>query len=137
MDRDSAAAALYEVWSSKTLRAAVLKAGAGDVGAPLAAPGDNTRMVLLLENPFGWVTDVQRDALLLQTLPPAMQELTAKLGPDMTAWKWGTLHRAEFRHPLAGVVDAATRKKLDVGDWPMSGSSFTPMAATYRTATTS
>ncbi|MGF6347752.1 penicillin amidase [Variovorax sp. W2I14] len=132
MDRDSAAAALYEVWSSKTLRAAVLKAGAGEVGAPLAAPGDNTRMVLLLENPFGWVTDAQRDALLLQTLPPAMQELTAKLGPDMTAWKWGTLHRAEFRHPLAGVVDAATRKKLDVGDWPMSGSSFTPMAATYR-----
>ncbi|MDQ0070281.1 penicillin amidase [Variovorax boronicumulans] len=132
MDRDSAAAALYEVWSSKTLRAAVLKAGAGEVGAPLAAPGDNTRMVLLLEKPFGWVTDAQRDALLLQALPPAMQELTAKLGPDMTAWKWGTLHRAEFRHPLAGVVDAATRKKLDVGDWPMSGSSFTPMAATYR-----
>ncbi|MDQ0035301.1 penicillin amidase [Variovorax boronicumulans] len=132
MDRDSAAAALYEVWSGKTLRAAVLKAGAGEVGATLAAPGDNTRMVLLLENPFGWVSDAQRDALLLQTLPPAMQELTAKLGPDMTAWKWGTLHRAEFRHPLAGVVDAATRKKLDVGDWPMSGSSFTPMAATYR-----
>ncbi|KIQ22918.1 PbsX family transcriptional regulator [Variovorax paradoxus] len=132
MDRDSAAAALYEVWSSKPLRAAVLKAGAGDVGAPLAAPGDNTRMVLLLENPFGWITDAQRDALLLQTLPAAMQELTAKLGPDMKAWKWGTLHRAEFRHPLAGVVDAATRKKLDVGDWPMSGSSFTPMAATYR-----
>lgn len=132
MDRDSAAAALYEVWSSKPLRAAVLKAGAGDAGAALAAPGDNTRMVLLLENPFGWVTNEQRDALLLKTLPAAMQELTAKLGPDPAAWKWGALHRAEFRHPLGGVVDASTRKKLDVGDWPMSGSSFTPMAATYR-----
>jgi len=132
MDRDSAAAALYEVWSSKPLRAAVLKAGAGDAGAALAAPGDNTRMVLLLENPFGWVTNEQRDALLLKTLPAAMQELSAKLGPEPATWKWGALHRAEFRHPLGGVVDAATRKKLDVGDWPMSGSSFTPMAATYR-----
>jgi penicillin amidase len=132
MDRDSAAAALYEVWSSKALRAAVLKAGAGDAGAALATPGDNTRMVLLLENPYGWVTNEQRDALLLKTLPAAMQELSAKLGADPSTWKWGALHRAEFRHPLGGVVDAATRKKLDVGDWPMSGSSFTPMAATYR-----
>ncbi|MFS2203701.1 penicillin acylase family protein [Variovorax sp. Varisp36] len=132
MDRDSAAAALYEVWSSKPLRAAVLKAGAGDAGAALAGPGDNTRMVLLLENPSGWVTNEQRDALLLEALPLAMQELSARLGPDAAAWKWGTLHRAEFRHPLGGVVDAATRKKLDVGDWPMSGSAFTPMAATYR-----
>ncbi|PIF73889.1 penicillin amidase [Variovorax sp. 54] len=132
MDRDSAAAALYEVWSSKFLRQAVLKAGAGDAAAALAAPGDNTRMVLLLENPSGWVSNAQRDALLLTTLPAAMQELSTKLGPDPAAWKWGALHRAEFRHPLGGVVDAATRKKLEVGDWPMSGSSFTPMAATYR-----
>eukprot|EP01036_Dinobryon_divergens_P008999 gene8999-12046_t len=63
MDRDSGAAALYEVWSSKSLRSAVLKAGAGDAGAVLATPGDNTRMVLLLENPSGWVTNEQRDAL--------------------------------------------------------------------------
>ena len=132
MDRDSAPAALYEVWSSKFLRPAVLKAGAGDAGAALAAPGDNTRMVLLLENPFGWVSNEQRDALLLKTLPAAMQELGARLGSDTASWKWGALHRAEFRHPLAGVVDPATRRKLDVGDWPMSGSSFTPMAATYR-----
>jgi penicillin amidase len=132
MDRDSAAAALYEVWSGKTLRAAVLKAGAGESGAPLAAPGDATRVLLLLENPAGWMSPSQRDALLLQSLPPAMQELSTRLGADMAQWKWGALHRAEFRHLLGPVVDAATRKKLDVGDWPMSGSGFTPMAASYR-----
>jgi len=138
MDRDGAAAALYEVWSSKALRAAVLKAGAGDTASSLAAPGDNTRMVLLLENPFGWVGIAQRDALLLQTLPPAMQELTSKLGPDMKAWKWGALHRAEFRHPLGNVVDAATRKKLDVGNRDASrvintpGQSGNPDSPNYR-----
>lgn len=132
MDRDSAAAALYEVWSSKPLRQAVLKAGAGEPAVQYALPGDNTRMILLLENPFGWVSNAQRDAILVQTIAPAMQELSNKLGPDPAAWKWGALHRAEFRHPLGGIVDAATRRKLDVGDWPMSGSSFTPMAASYR-----
>ncbi|WP_431509540.1 penicillin acylase family protein [Variovorax sp. DAIF25] len=132
MDRDSAAAALYEVWSSKPLRQAVLKAGAGESAVQYALPGDNTRMVLLLENPFGWVSNAQRDAMLVQTIAPAMQELSNKLGPDPAAWKWGALHRAEFRHPLGGIVDAATRRKLDVGDWPMSGSAFTPMAASYR-----
>jgi penicillin amidase len=74
----------------------------------------------------------QRDALLLQSPPPAMQELSSRLGADMAQWKWGALHRAEFRHPLGPVVDAAARKKLDVGDWPMSGSGFTPMAASCR-----
>lgn len=131
MDKDSAAAALYEVWSGKTLRQAVLKAGAGDAAA-LAGTGDNTRMVLLLEDPKGWMSPAQRDAVLLQSLPAAMTELTTRLGNDMARWSWGTLHRAEFRHPLSAVVDAATRKRLDVGDWPMSGSAFTPMAASYR-----
>lgn len=32
------------------------------------------------------------------------------------------------------MVDDATRRKLNVGDWPLSGSSFTPLAATYRPA---
>ena len=59
-------------------------------------------------------------------------ELGTRLGNDTARWSWGALHRAEFRHPLSAVVDAATRQQLDVGDWPMSGSSFTPMAATYR-----
>lgn len=132
MDKDSAAAALYEVWSAKTLRDAVLQAALGKARASLAAPGSAERIVTLLEQPAGWMTREQRDALLLGSLAAAMQELRAKLGADMAAWKWGALHLAEFRHPLSGVVDAATRAKLDVGDWPMPGSAFTPLAAGYR-----
>jgi penicillin G amidase len=131
MDKDSAAAALYEVWSAKVLRAAVLRAALGD-HARLAGTGDATRVLLLLEKPDGWMTPEQRDALLVDSLTPALDELSTKLGPDMALWKWGTLHRAEFRHPLSAVVDDATRRKLNVGDWPLSGSAFTPLAATYR-----
>lgn len=132
MDKNSAAAALYEVWSAKALRAAVFKAALGDAATPLAGSGDATRILQLLENPNQSMSVAQRDAVLLQSLPMAIQELSAKLGSDMTAWKWGSLHRAEFRHPLSAVVDDVARQKLDVGEWPMSGSAFTPMAATYR-----
>ena len=132
MDKNSAAAALYEVWSAKALRAAVFKSALGDAATPLVGSGDATRILQLLENPRSWMSAAQRDTVLLQSLPVAMQELTAKLGADMSKWTWGSLHRAEFRHPLRAVVDDATRQKLDVGDWPMSGSAFTPMAATYR-----
>ena len=136
MDKTSAAAALYEVWSAKALRAAVFKAALGDAATPLVGLGDATRVLQLLETPGNLIgssmTIYQRDAVLLQSLPVAMQELTAKLGADTSKWTWGSLHRAEFRHPLRAVVDDATRQKLDVGDWPMSGSAFTPMAATYR-----
>ncbi|MEO8249992.1 MAG: penicillin acylase family protein, partial [Burkholderiales bacterium] len=132
IDKDSPAAALYEVWSSKFLRAAVLKAALGDAGAKLAAPGDASRVLALIENPIPWMPPAERDALMLQSLKSATAELQTKLGADMTQWKWGTLHRAEFRHRFADIVDPATRKQLDVGDWPMSGSAFTPMAASFR-----
>ena len=133
MATDSAAAALYEVWSSGPLRAAVLKAALNVEGAKLASPGDATRIRLLLEKPDGVITAQQRNALLLSSLSVAMADVTKRLGTsDISKWQWGSLHRADFRHPLRALVDEGTRKQLDVGDWPIGGSGFTPMATSYR-----
>jgi penicillin G amidase len=135
MAPESAAAALYEVWTSGPLRAAVLKATLSDESAKQAAPGDATRIRMLLEKPEGVMTVQQRDALLLSSLAVAMADVTKRLGTsDIAAWQWGNLHRADFRHPLRAVVDDVTRKQLDVGDWPIGGSGFTPMATSYRAA---
>ena len=131
----SAAAALYEVWTSGPLRAAVLKATLSAERVKDAAPGDATRIRLLLEQPDGVMTAAQRDALLLSSLGAAVADVTKRLGSsDMSTWQWGSLHRADFRHPLRAVVDEATRKQLDVGEWPIGGSGFTPMATSYRPA---
>ena len=43
-------AAIFEVWFSKHLRPAVLKAALGEAAAQ-AAPGDPARVILLLEQP--------------------------------------------------------------------------------------
>ncbi len=135
MATDSAAAALYEVWTGGPLRAAVLQAVLNDEEAKLATPGDATRIRLLLEKPDGVLSVQVRDALLLSSLKAAMADVAKRLGSSETAtWQWGKLHRADFRHPLRAVVDEALRKQLDVGDWPIGGSSFTPMATTYRSS---
>lgn len=130
---ESAAAALYEVWLSGPLRAAVLKSALGEPLAQQVSPGDATRVRLLLENPGETFAPAQRDAILLSSLAEAVAEVTRRLGqPELTPWQWGRLHRAVFRHPLGPVVDDATRQKLEVGEWPLGGSGATPMAASYR-----
>ena len=58
-----------------------------------------------------------RDALLARSLAEAVDELTKKLGPDMTAWRWGQpgYHHALIRHPLAEIAAPDVRTKLNVG----------------------
>lgn len=131
MAADSAAAALYEVWSTQLLRPAVLRRVLGE-RASLAGAGDNARVLQLMENPQGWMDTAQRDALLLSTLAPALQELRKRLGPDPASWRWGALHRAVFRHPLEAVVPPDMAATLSVGHWPIGGSGATPMATSYR-----
>jgi penicillin amidase len=131
MRPDSSAAALYEVWSSGALRTAVLRTTLAD-RASLAGAGDNERVLLLMEKPQGWMSDAQRDELLLTTLASAMQKLRGDLGADPAKWSWGALHHALFRHPLEGVVAADEAKRLSVGEWPIGGSAHTPMATSYR-----
>lgn len=130
--RDSAAAALYEVWFTKHLRPAAVQAALGEAAAKQLGAGDPTRVVMLLEQPAKYMSGSDRNALLVATLKPAIDEVSAKLGPDMRAWKWGALHYAQFEHPLAGVVDATQKDMLNVGRWPIGGSGATPMATTYR-----
>ena len=42
-------------------------------------------------------------ALLVRALPRAVAALTAALGPDMSAWRWGALHTTRPTHTLTGV----------------------------------
>ena len=128
---DSGGAALYEVWSARALRTAVLRTTLADrVG--LAGTGDSARVQALMENPQGWMSTAQRDELLMATLAIAMQEVRGKLGTDSSKWRWGDLHHAVFRHPLEDAVAPDAARQLSVGEWSVGGSAHTPMATSYR-----
>ena len=68
-----------------------------------------------------------RDQFLLDALAGGIQDLRAKLGPDMDDWVYGQADykHALIRHPLSPAVDAETRALLDVGPLPRGGNGFT------------
>ena len=134
MAPDSAAAALYEVWFMEALRPAVVETLPAAVRRVAASEISTERLVQFLEAPAAPLTTAGRDALLLSSLAKGQAAAAKRMGSDPAAWQWGKLHRAVFNHPLAGVVDPATRERLVVGDWPLGGSPSTPLAASYNPA---
>jgi penicillin amidase len=112
---DSAAAAVFQVWS-RHLAEQVLRPKLGDeLFDHYYARRDSSNafgsQVLpnLLANPtarwFGANGTAARDDVLRRALDAALDELTATLGQDTTGWRWGALHRVVFAHPLAMISD--------------------------------
>ena len=125
--RDSAAAAVFEVWWTKCLRPTLLDLVTMDPEIrPLLAPGDIETLLAMLESQDPRIPD--RGALLLATLGKAMVELRLRLGQEPSAWTWGALHHGYFEHPLADILP----EMKSVGRLAKGGSGSTPMAASYR-----
>lgn len=155
VSKDSAEAALYEVWLSRIPALFVARQPAKV--RPLL---EDELPLPLLRDPnsrwFGEDPAAARDALLLQALREAVAETRKLLGNDPAAWRWGALHRTGFRHPLADVDEelfalpvyemggdgstvhltagnlfdvshgASFREILDVADWDRSVATSVP-----------
>ena len=133
---DSAAAAVFEVWISNHLGAALLKAAAPKA-ADLIAPEASSisPIVAYLESPdekLGADPLMARDRILSESLGRAVAEVGDKLGADSTMWRWGRLHVAKFDHALMRLADKATAAQLTVGPLAFGGAANVPRAATYR-----
>jgi penicillin amidase len=132
---DSAGAALFEVWMTKHLgRALITKAVPEPARASIPNP-DVAAVVAYLEAPdaaLGPDPKAARDAVLLESLKSAVNEVRQLLGPDQATWAWGRLHHAQFDHALAQLADPAMRAQMSVGRLAMGGSAFSPRAASYR-----
>ena len=73
-----------------------------------------------------------RDILLLASLSAALDELTQRLGPDMTTWSWGRLHHVDWSPAAATLADPALKARMSVGPAPARGSASTVAAQAYR-----
>jgi penicillin amidase len=133
LDKDSVQAGIYAMWSRRVLanaREAVVPRAAREVGGNVVS---TKRLIDWLYSPdgrFGPNPTAGRDALLVRSMDEAVAELTKRFGSDMQAWKYGQerYHHALLRHPLSGVVNAATRARLEVGPLPRGGDGFTVSA---------
>lgn len=121
--RDSAPAALYEIWMTK-LPGALL----GDRVPERVKPAVERsltleKMIELLREPsprwFGDAPRAGRDAVLWKSLEAAVTEAEERLGTDPTKWRWGALHRATFRHALS--TDDERRALFDLPPVELGG----------------
>lgn len=114
--RDSAAAALYEVWRQK-LQTNFANHIVPAEAKSLVGPASLLRTMLrVLRNPadktFGANPQVKASLLMSESLNEAFSDLKGRLGPDMKRWRWGDLHLAEFKHPLS--TDDSRRAVFDL-----------------------
>lgn len=93
---------------------------------------------LLAKERVSWFDDVttghveQRDDILRRSLLEGVRELEARLGPDPTNWRWGSLHQLAHLHaigkdvPLLGKVLG-----LNVGPFEFGGANTTVSNGEY------
>lgn len=124
LSKDSAAAALYELWMPR------LSAAAAKTLVPPADQryaGASMSSDRLLAHLARVETDARvREVLLGAPLDEAWREATRQMGADAGTWAWGTIHRASLEHPLASTP--ARREIFNLPDAPRSGDGNTPFA---------
>jgi penicillin G amidase len=110
--RNSAEAALYEVWMSR-IPAVFVARQPEKTRWLVEAVLERESPVPLLRNPaprwFGEDPRAGRDAVLVESLRQAVAETRKLLGDDPAKWRWGALHRTGFKHPLAALDEKRFR----------------------------
>ncbi len=132
---DSAAAALYEVWIARHLGRALVNRVTPQAARAIVGIGSMDAIVAYLETPDTAIGPDPRagaNEVILASLITAMNDARGLLGPDVSRWSWGALHRAHFTPAIAALAPTDIAAQMTVGPLPVRGSGATPAAATYR-----
>jgi len=113
---DSAAAALYVLWYYKHLNSALAAWAAPAEAQQFIQPIDSLAVLELID-----AHRAESAALIAGSLAAAWSDAQARLGPDPAQWRWGTLHKTAFRHPLGARLPQAA-----VADYARGGDGTTP-----------
>src|SRR6202790_1084867 len=133
VDRDSAAAALYELWLGEIEHQMLHRLAPENAWKALQGRLPLTVILQRLQNPteetFGPQLQAARNRLLLDALSTATAKLKSLQGNDSSAWAWGRLHTVTFHHPLELLEGA--KLLFDVGPVPRPGDNYTINDAGY------
>jgi penicillin amidase len=126
LERESAPAALYELWLQELSQSVTEKVTPDSVRSLVETFGPPLVLRHLthpLESVFGPNPAAARDRLLLDCLQSAHSALAKQLGPDPAQWSWGKLHTVRFRHALDQLEGVGSL--TDLGPLPRSGDEYT------------
>lgn len=143
----SPAAAFFELWYRRHLRPLLLDSAIlqlvpeGDRDSALRGvlpdedmSADSRVDLELLLSPgdrLGPSPDSRVREILRSSLASAFEDVTERLGDDIAAWKWGTLHKSLLNHPQAAMLGPKHSTWTSIGPVPRSGSGDTVGCTTY------
>jgi penicillin amidase len=127
VDRDSAAAALYEVWL-RVVTTETIVLNVPPTVQSIAEDWDPYQLANFLDAPGRQGRDAQVE-MLRKSLDDSWKEMERLQGPDPAKWSWGELHKVRFRHPLDQTPDAAAI--LDPGPVARPGDEYTVNATGF------
>ncbi len=105
VDRDSAAAALYEVWLQIVTRETMKLAIPPAAQSMIEDWSPHQVLTFLLGMPQD--AALTRDSMLRNSLAEARDKMEGLQGSDPAKWSWGQMHHVRFRHPLDQIPGAA------------------------------
>ena len=128
LERDSAAAALFEVWHNVYLMPTLFSEVSGlrdhsDIGSV-------DKQVLI--DYFDRMPDDERQRLASATLRSTIIELSELLDGNPEQWRWGDLHKMKFVHPLHDYANDTLKKQMTLEPMPRGGSADTANSTRYR-----
>jgi penicillin amidase len=127
LNKDSRAAALFEIWFSSHLNIAVIKERLGTDDLSGLGALHNNRVVQF----FTELPTVKRQGIAEKTMTTALNDIQSLLGADASKWQWGNIHSIQFKHPLHDFVDAAAQEKMQMPGVSRGGSGDTPNSTRY------
>jgi penicillin G amidase len=137
-DRDettaSVAATIYETWTTKFLAPMTIGRVTPETVHGLIGSGSLDAVIEYLKHPdtrLGQHPEAARRELLLKSLEDALEDLTRRLGQDMSTWHWGRLHTMTFIAPVARLADPALKARLALPAVEIPGSEDSPRAAAF------
>ena len=124
MSRDSAGAAVFCLWYESFLDALLREKLGNSFYQDLAVR--SRLMALAAQKKLGHAAEVapqdnETRQLIRKSFRAAVAMGTRLLGNDTAKWKWGSLHKVEFQHPLA-VHSSFLGALFDVGPVSVGGS---------------
>lgn len=115
MSRDQVAPTIFAAWAPAVFKRAITATlpSERDIAALLSPRPEYDWLELYLQREQGTPA---ADSVLLGAVDDAMIEVNRRFGPDRTAWRYGTVHVAAFRHPLSKQYDLAPASRSGDGN---------------------
>jgi penicillin amidase len=132
---NSVPAAIYEIWANQYLGKALVAKVTPAAARELVGNGHLEAILTYLEKPdakLGAKPLEARNAIIIESLKGATDDLAKRLGPDVMTWTWGRLHQAKWDPAISVLADPQLKAQMSIGPLQTPGSSSTPRAQTYR-----